>query len=285
MKIESILNHIPDEGLYPPHSVVWRVNRDAAILLGGLRALILQIAHPLVAQGVADHSHFQKDPIGRLRRTLDVVLSLAFGDRQTIGQALTYLNKVHQPVRGQLARDVGPYTASHVYSADDHDLRFWVFATLIESSLTMYEKLLKPLSADEKAQYYQENLQIAELLNLSRDRIPEQYDDFDRYFRAMLHGNQIVINETGRKLAEDIFHPRIRLIPKMMHWPVKCFTVGLLPPAIRLKFDFPWSRWHQLIFLSMLIPLKLSLRVLPVAIRTLPAAKRSEKRWKTIASG
>ena len=55
-------------GLYGPASEAWRLNREAMLLLGaGPRALLLQIAHPLVAAGVADHCDFRTDPWRRLR--------------------------------------------------------------------------------------------------------------------------------------------------------------------------------------------------------------------------
>ena len=65
-------------GLFTPASVTWRVHREAAVLLGGGRALLLQVAHPLVAAGVAAHSRFRSAPLERLRRTLDLMLTLVF---------------------------------------------------------------------------------------------------------------------------------------------------------------------------------------------------------------
>ena len=69
----------PQRSLFGPDSITWRVNREAVLLLGGGRALLLQIAHPLVAAGVAAHSEFERAPLARLRRTLDLTLTTVFG--------------------------------------------------------------------------------------------------------------------------------------------------------------------------------------------------------------
>ena len=68
-----------DRGLFGPDSLTWRVNREGALLLGGGRALLLQVAHPLVAAGVSQHSNYREDPFGRLYRTLDTVTTIVFG--------------------------------------------------------------------------------------------------------------------------------------------------------------------------------------------------------------
>ena len=69
--------------LFGPGSMMWTVNRESVLLLGGRAALLMQLAHPLVAAGVADHSDFRSDSLRRLRRTLDSMLSIIFGDVET----------------------------------------------------------------------------------------------------------------------------------------------------------------------------------------------------------
>ena len=60
----------PISGFYGPGSRMWRINREAVLLGAGPAALLLQLAHPLVAEGVAHHSRFEEDPTRRLRNTL-----------------------------------------------------------------------------------------------------------------------------------------------------------------------------------------------------------------------
>src|SRR3954463_13256751 len=113
-------------GLYGPDTVTWRVNREAVLLAGGGRALLLQVAHPLVAAGVARHSTFETQPWTRLHRTLDLVTKITFGDRRTSELASARLRGVHARVQGTAA-DGTPY------SARDPDLLLWVWATLVDS--------------------------------------------------------------------------------------------------------------------------------------------------------
>ena len=93
----------PVLGFYGPDSMMWRINREAVLLGAGPAATLLQVAHPLIAEGVAQHSDFQGDPFGRLRRTLATTMDLVFGDGATAERALRRLNSVHASVRGPVA--------------------------------------------------------------------------------------------------------------------------------------------------------------------------------------
>ena len=126
------------EPLYPEGSITRRVNRENVLLLGGGRALLMQLAHPKVAAGVDEHSDFRTRPIRRLRRTIRMTMAIVFGDRDTAITAARAVNHAHGKVRG---RD---------YRALDPDLLRWVHATLVDSALVTYETFVKPLSARER---------------------------------------------------------------------------------------------------------------------------------------
>src|SRR3954452_22956360 len=100
-----------DAGLFGPGSLTWRVNREGALLLGGGRALLLQVAHPLVAAGVSEHSNFREDPFGRLYRTLDTVTTIVFDSTSDAKEAAERLRRVHTRVKGE-AEDGTPYVAT-----------------------------------------------------------------------------------------------------------------------------------------------------------------------------
>src|ERR687891_640349 len=121
-----------------PGSVAWRVGSEGALLLGGGRALILQVAHPKVAAGVAQHSNYREAPWRRLYRTIEVTTRIVFGDERQSAQAAAGLRRRHQRVEG--ADDRGePYRAS------DPELLMWVHATLIDSSLLIYHRYVRPM--------------------------------------------------------------------------------------------------------------------------------------------
>src|SRR6476646_2648074 len=88
----------PVLGFYGPASMMWRINREAVLLGAGPAALLLQIAHPLVAEGVSHHSEFHGDTFGRLRRTLNTTMYRVFGDGPIADRAVKRLNGVHASV-------------------------------------------------------------------------------------------------------------------------------------------------------------------------------------------
>src|SRR5690242_3398354 len=114
------------QSLFRPDSVTWRINQEPALLLGGGRALLMQLAHPGVAAGVAEHSDFRRRPLDRLMRTLELTLALTFGTRAEALAAAQQINAVHQRIHG------------NGYSATDPRLLLWVHATLIDSALVTY---------------------------------------------------------------------------------------------------------------------------------------------------
>jgi len=90
---------VTDEAyMFPPGSALPQITRELALLLGGGRALLLQLAHPLIAAGVADHSRFQDAPQARLERTLDLMLTLPLGTWGAGRPVLRRFHAVHGPI-------------------------------------------------------------------------------------------------------------------------------------------------------------------------------------------
>src|SRR5256712_9505015 len=160
-------------GLYSDDSVTRHVNRENILLLGGGRALLMQLAHPKVAAAVDEHSDFRSQPIRRLRRTIRMTMAIVFGDRDTALAAARAVNQAHGRVRGK------------GYRALDPDLLRWVHATLIDSALVTYETFVKPLSAREREDFYQESKLLGELLGVPRDHFPATLRDFYDYLAAL----------------------------------------------------------------------------------------------------
>jgi uncharacterized protein (DUF2236 family) len=102
-----------------PGTPFWRVNREWLISLGGARAVLLELAHPLIAEGVAAHSRYQADPFGRLFRTLRTMTDLTCGDPSTAQRAARRVQGCHRRVQGALAAAVGPFAAGTAYTAQD----------------------------------------------------------------------------------------------------------------------------------------------------------------------
>src|SRR5215468_7746642 len=125
------------EGLFRRGSWLRRVSSESVVLLGGGRALLLEIAHPLVAEGVANHSRFREDPLGRLQRTLDALAAIAFGPRAEALAAARGVERAHRHVRGRLAAAAGRYAAGTPYDGRDPELMLWVWGTLVDTALEL----------------------------------------------------------------------------------------------------------------------------------------------------
>ena len=165
-------------GLYPEDSITRRVNRENVLLLGGGRALLMQLAHPKVAAGVDEHSDFRRHPVRRLRRTVRMTMAIVFGDQKTAEAAAQAVNRVHGRVRGE------------DYHALDPDLLLWVHATLVDSALVTYERFVQRLSAGEREDFYQESKLLGELLRIPRARFPDR-------LRAHVKDQEVTIGQIG----------------------------------------------------------------------------------------
>jgi len=127
---------------FRPDGAAWRIGRELALLLGGGRALLLQVAHPLVAAGVAEHSDFRENPWKRLEGTMNAVWAVVFGTRAQADRAARRVRAMHSRVQGHTA-------AGTPYSALDPELLLWVHATLVDTALLVYGQWVRPLGAEE----------------------------------------------------------------------------------------------------------------------------------------
>jgi uncharacterized protein (DUF2236 family) len=262
-------------GLFEPDGMMRVVNREAALLLGGPRALLMQLAHPLVAAGVDEHSDFRRDPLGRLWRTLDAMLRIVFGDRDTALTAARQIDAVHGHVRGALKIGTCAFPAGTRYEARDPELLLWVHATLVDSALATYERLIARLLPAQRAAFYTESKQLGELLGIPAERLPVEVDDFEQYLRGMISGPCLEVTPTARDLANAVLHPPIRLVPRLAGDAASIVTLALLPPILRERYGFRWSRAHELGGDLALRSVRRALPLLPRAARWMPHARRN----------
>src|SRR5207302_9296561 len=109
--------------------VTWKIHSEMVLLLEWGRAILLQLAHPLVACAIADHSLYRAQRLRRLHRTLDAMLTLTFGTAQEVERASRAINVAHHRVHGKLRERAGVFPAGTDYSAEDRALLRWVYAT------------------------------------------------------------------------------------------------------------------------------------------------------------
>jgi len=157
-------------GVFGPGSATWRVNREAAIFLGAARALLLQLAHPWVANAVAELSQVFADPIGRFHRTFRVMFAMDFGTLDQALAAARRLHRRHAAITGVMPRAAGPYAAGSRYRANEATALLWVHATLIETALVARDLVLPSLSTDDRERYYAESRVFAALFGIPQAR-------------------------------------------------------------------------------------------------------------------
>ncbi len=117
-----------DLGWFGPGSAMWVVHGSLATLVGGVRALLLQAAHPLALAGVVQHSDYRRDPLGRLQRTNRFLTTTTFGSSAQAERAVQRVLAAHVPV-------VGTAADGRPYAAGDPQLLLWVHLALTDSML------------------------------------------------------------------------------------------------------------------------------------------------------
>lgn len=255
-----VMKESPEEGLFDPSSVTWKVNRENILLAGGMSAAILQIAHPSVAYGVKDHSRFQEDPLRRLRNTLDAIYAVAFGNREEVEKTRENIARVHRAVKGTLPEN-------RPYSAFDPDAQFWVLATLIHTSIFVYERWSGILSMEEKECYLREYRIFGEVFGLDPGYGPQTWKDFSIYYSNMIQGPLLGSAPLSAELAEAIAAPTRPFWMKATLSPFRFLINEFLPSPLRERLGF---RSHaDTVFL-----LKMADALLPKTLPLLPSSMR-----------
>ena len=257
-------------GLFGPESVTWKVNREMVLLAGGGRALLLQVAHPLVAAGVEQHSNYREDPWGRLYRTLDATTRIVFGSERTAGEASARLDRVHQRVTGT-AEDGTPYDAR------DPDLLLWVWATLVESALLVYTRYLRPLPIRDVHRYYEEQKRFAAACGVPDGHWPDTYSEFMTYFHRTVE-EDLRVTDSARAVARATLRPEAPLPLRPAFEMLNLVTTGLLPTSLRTAYGLDWGPNRERLLETSTAAIRRVLPLLPSLLREFPPARAAGRR-------
>jgi uncharacterized protein (DUF2236 family) len=168
------------EGYFAPDSITRKIHANPVMLVGGLRALLIQALHPLAMAGVAQHSDFRADPAKRLRGTVRYVNTLTYGAKPAARAAAAQVRRIHERVRG-----VDPVTG-RAYSATDPELLTWVHCVEVHSFLAAYRAYGGRLSRAERDRYLAEQVAAAELIGIPRALVPASVAAYRDFFAARL---------------------------------------------------------------------------------------------------
>jgi uncharacterized protein (DUF2236 family) len=221
----------PKTAYVHPDSVIRVVHSDlGAMMIGGLSALMLQALHPLAMAGVADHSAYEDDPIGRLRRTANFVGTTTFGTSAEARVAINHVRAVHRRVHG-----TAPDGRS--YDASDPELLTWVHAAEMYCFLEATQRFgARRLTKSECDAYYDETAPVA--IELGAEWVPRSVDETDAYFmrvRNDLYGGAQAIAARDFLLRGVARKPEDRAVYGL----IAAAGVSLLPRWARAKLKIP----------------------------------------------
>lgn len=209
-----------DPGLFGPDSMAWRVHANPiALAIGGVAAVILELAEPRVRSGVWDHSIFKTDPLLRMQRTGEATLITTYGPTAAAEARVAMVTRMH-------ARVGGTTPEGQAYTALEPELMTWVHVTASWGFLTAYHRHVAPLSPAEQDRYYAEGGRLGRMFGA-----PQPPDDaagveawFDR-MRPMLVPHRIIgefleivsttspLGLAGRALQPLVVEAAIDLLP------------------------------------------------------------------------
>ncbi|MDL4777040.1 oxygenase MpaB family protein [Actinomadura xylanilytica] len=237
----------------PDRTVLRLLAAEPAVMLAAGRALLLQVAHPKVAQGVADHSDLRKRPLDRLFGTLDFLTIVAFGTEEEAERMGRAIRRMHERITGP------------GYSGNDPDLQVWVNATLIDAALYVYERILRSPSGDLAADYIDQARYVADVLGCPPGAQPPDIAAFRRYTDGMIAS--LEVTDEGREVARAVLWSRkLRWLWPAL-WLNRFITTGLLPEPIREQYGLPWSPRRDRVLWSLLRTGAFGYRLVPGRLR------------------
>ncbi len=230
----------PDAGLFGPDSVSWRVLRESSVVVGGLRALLMHAAHPLVVAGARQTGMYERDPWRRLERTLRQTFTVVFGTRQEAEQASRRIDDVHGVVKG-----IDQVTGLP-YDARDPELLLWVHACLVSSFLELERRTIGKLGPQTRQRFHEEQALTAEPLRLPRERVPPTVEALEAYIREVVSSGILRPTEDAMSVASLVRDPPEQ-VPRRWLWRLISFLAfHTLPPELRELYQVRHSARHEL---------------------------------------
>jgi uncharacterized protein (DUF2236 family) len=246
------------DGYFQPESVIRRVGNSPLVpLLGGGPAVLLQVAHPLVAVGVVRHSDYRSDLWRRLVRTLRALYLIVYGSKEEAEAAGAAVQAVHAHVHGRTSERLGRFPAGTPYTASDPALMLWVHATLVETSLAAYGRFVRRLTSDEEERHYREMAIVGRLFGTPASVIPASLADFREYMGAQLSGPDLCVTNPAREVAAVILEARLPPPLRLIGPAHRLSSAALLPVRLREEYGLGWSRTHSVALALAAGPLRL----------------------------
>lgn len=272
---ESLVSNVI--GYFGPQTVVWQMFREPVILLGGYRAIMMQMAHPAVAQGVEQSSSFRNDMIGRARRTIQAMNSLIFGSKDQALKAARTMHTIHHRVKGTVPEDSESSWAGRLFRANDLGLKNWVGLTTIDAVIDYFETFVRPISSAELDQLAEEIKTLALLCGIPKTYHYESVAALRAKRNEMLAGGELAVGEIALGIVKDLFD----VTPGSLDQRI---TYGMLPEQARELYKIDWSVSDQENYNRVASNISFLNRSLPKGIRYVPAWNQAQSRMAQVES-
>jgi uncharacterized protein (DUF2236 family) len=242
-----------------------RYASDGVLIAGGARAILLQVADPAVAAGVARHSDFAHRPVERLRNTLTFAYAVVLGTPDDAARVASLVNRAHVPVD----------------RAEDEELQLWVAATLYESATRVHDRVFGPCSEELADELYVAYAALGTSLQMPASLWPADRAAFARYWDARI--GSLDVTDDARQIANDLFAPLTAPAWLRAGLPFgRILTVDLLPASIRSAYGFDWTTRDRRRANRVWAIIRTLTHVLPHRLRSTPA-RRYLKRLRSTA--
>jgi uncharacterized protein (DUF2236 family) len=278
--LASLADRVPDPcaGIYGPESTAWRLAGDLAVFLGGGRAALLQLAHPMVAYAVAHHSHVARDVIGRFQRTFRHVFAMAYGELDDAIAAARRVHAVHTRITGEIPHAIGAWPAGTRYDANDVDALRWVHATLADTTIAVRARLGYRFAPGELDRYTIEMNRFGALFGIAPERLPRSWSEHEDYVAAMLESDQLAVAPVALEMSKFLLgrggpgaQPALGRLAELL-------AADMLPARLRDEFQLAYSRTDRLAIAIGFRTLGRAYERLPRSLVAIPAHAEAKRR-------
>ena len=201
-------------GYFEPTDEPWVVHGDFSTLVGGIRALILQALHPATLAGVAQHSRYEQDPLGRLSGTIRWLTVTTFGSKAAVANEASRVNRLHDRVSGDVRDNAG---RTHQYSAKQSELLTWVHLAFTEAFLSAHLDVSRVQLRGGADAYVSKWRVSAEPLGLNIDDLPATRDELSAALADYAAANTLRCDEQTRAVLGFIERPPLPRTAKLVY--------------------------------------------------------------------
>jgi uncharacterized protein (DUF2236 family) len=222
--------YTPGERWFSESDVIWQVHADAAMFIGGIRALLLQSLHPVAMLGVSEHSGYRSDPWGRLQRTSTYLATTTYGTVADAERSIRIVRAIHGRVRGTTP-------SGEPYRADDPHLLGWVHCAEVDSFITAFQAFgYRRLSEAEVDEYVRQSGTVVERLGVVDP--PQTWAENQALLAA--YRPELKTSPAAREAAQLLLRdPPLTGPSRLGYGVLAAGAISTLPPWVRATLLLP----------------------------------------------